>query len=687
MSSQHNTAANSALFIGRKSRGTGASPSAIVNGDFLTGFLPEAYDGNSYEQTGFLGFVSNGTVADGSVPTDFVLSTGSTAQGSERLRVTSAGDVGIGMTNPQARLFVARDGSLFGTDSTAAITVANASNTNRRLDIGYDTTPDAGYLQARQVGSGNRNLLLNPAGGNVGIGDSSPASTLTVGDGDLFQVAGASGNITTSGDLALNGGDLTSSSATFNLAASATTLNLAGGSGSTGCTVDGSGNLACTGSISGTGDSLDYDDFEDTMDLDTALILNQGTNSWTQNFTGTGAGYVYNANSVTGSNAFTINANALTDGSALQISSTTGAQSVGGAIFEINQAGTFVATTAVGGNTMAIRRQPTLSGAGTTLTIDQALLDIIDVASVSGGATLAHSGSVARFIQNSSGATGDVVLVSSSGSGDALQINQNAAGANAIDIAATALTTGNVLNISAGNFTDDSGRVIFIDTTETTDTADIMLVQTDFGSSNNNVFKIEADGEVFSDVGFTAGAFSTKFYDGSIESTGTLSVNTTSNSAVTLGGGNLTVDTNTLFVDAANNRVGIGTAAPGQLLELVGGENSSIDLKTGAMTLRSSVNTVAGAQFGTVSSHKLTLFTGNTERMVLDASGNVGIGASTPITQLHVPGKIPAATLGSVATGSTPTAVYVQGRYAYVVNQGAETLQIFDVSNPASMLS
>ena len=35
--------------------------------------------------------------------------------------------------------------------------------------------------------------------------------------------------------------------------------------------------------------------------------------------------------------------------------------------------------------------------------------------------------------------------------------------------------------------------------------------------------------------------------------------------------GNLTVDTNTLFVDTSNNRVGIGTASPADQLELLAG--------------------------------------------------------------------------------------------------------------------
>jgi len=39
--------------------------------------------------------------------------------------------------------------------------------------------------------------------------------------------------------------------------------------------------------------------------------------------------------------------------------------------------------------------------------------------------------------------------------------------------------------------------------------------------------------------------------------------------------------------------------------------------------------------------------------------------------------------VGSAATGSDPNSVYVQGGYAYVANFGTATLQVFNVSNPA----
>ncbi|MFH1047017.1 MAG: hypothetical protein V1738_01840, partial [Patescibacteria group bacterium] len=103
-------------------------------------------------------------------------------------------------------------------------------------------------------------LYLDKSLGYVGIGDTSPLATLTVGSGDLFQVAGATGNVTTAGDVAVNGGDITTSAETFNIAASATTVNIAGGSSSTGCSVNSSGAITCSGlmytnagGIAGTG--------------------------------------------------------------------------------------------------------------------------------------------------------------------------------------------------------------------------------------------------------------------------------------------------------------------------------------------------------------------------------------------------------------------------------------------------
>ncbi len=87
-------------------------------------------------------------------------------------------------------------GIFLGTDSTGP-TVTNS------YDI-YLYSAGTGF-GIYQAGSSRNNYFA----GKVGIGDTTPVATLTVGNGDLFQVAGASGNITTAGDLALNGDDIT----------------------------------------------------------------------------------------------------------------------------------------------------------------------------------------------------------------------------------------------------------------------------------------------------------------------------------------------------------------------------------------------------------------------------------------------------------------------------------------------
>ena len=99
-----------------------------------------------------------------------------------------------------------------------------------------------------------------------------------------------------------------------------------------------------------------------------------------------------------------------------------------------------------------------------------------------------------------------------------------------------------------------------------------------------------------------------------------------------IASGDFYFDTDTLYIDATNNRVGIGTDSPAAPLDIKLNTNSTADIfkfqrLDGAVAGVLNYSGTDGAiSFGTTTSHDLTFDTANTERMRIDSSGNLLVG-------------------------------------------------------------
>lgn len=84
------------------------------------------------------------------------------------MTIDASGNVGIGTDNPLLKLHVQGDvtGGAYN-QAVGQIVISGETNTNKRLNIGFDTSTDKAFLQAGINGTGYNDLLLNPNGGTV----------------------------------------------------------------------------------------------------------------------------------------------------------------------------------------------------------------------------------------------------------------------------------------------------------------------------------------------------------------------------------------------------------------------------------------------------------------------------------------------------------------------------------------
>lgn len=99
--------------------------------------------------------------------------------GADRISFGSGGEIGIGTVNPSTILHVTGTGTS-DSNNGGQIIVGPANNLSRRLNLGYDSVGNFGFLQAVENNVAYKNLILEANGGNVGIGTINPGSKLQV---------------------------------------------------------------------------------------------------------------------------------------------------------------------------------------------------------------------------------------------------------------------------------------------------------------------------------------------------------------------------------------------------------------------------------------------------------------------------------------------------------------------------
>jgi hypothetical protein len=314
------------------------------------------------------------------------------------------------------------------------------------------------------------------------------------------------------------------------------------------------------------------------------------------------------------------------------------------------------------------------------------------------------------LVSNAITGTGNVVMSASptlTGTVTAATLNATTLGGTLSTAAQTNITSVGTLsgltvtNPITGSVTGSSGSTTGNAATATT-------LQT-----ARNINGVSFNGSADITVTAAAGTLSGATLASGVTASSLTSVGTLASLAVT---GDLTVDTDTLKVDAANNRVGIGTASPDVALDVestAGTSTALLMLKNTSAANNANIAQMqfwAGNSFGGLeqiaSIHGINPTTGNnagnlvfstsasgtsttpTSRMTIDASGNVGIGAVSPSgtgRSLEVSGTGDATVK---VTGGTGGNAYLQlnagsSSNAYVNSVGSGVL-IFGANGVAS---
>ncbi|HAT68647.1 MAG TPA: hypothetical protein DCS20_03430 [Candidatus Yonathbacteria bacterium] len=243
------TATAGSMIFGGRSRGTLAAPTAVTSGDTLLTLQAVGHDGTDFAKSSAISFEVDGTPGANDMPGRIVFST--SADGAqtltERMRITNAGNVGIGTSTPGANLTIAgsagQTANLFSIASSTGssmlsvtpsglLTIARGDVTDvtggvARNSLLVTSTRTAGTGVGTAYSNSNRNIAstftYNPTGDDSefytsnwnsiafgGAGDSSEGSVSgsinyinKTNTGTAYEIAGNINSINTANNIGI----------------------------------------------------------------------------------------------------------------------------------------------------------------------------------------------------------------------------------------------------------------------------------------------------------------------------------------------------------------------------------------------------------------------------------------------------------------------------------------------------